>query len=48
MGKRYQAQGKIGLFDKEFAIKQLSEMGNPLEAISKVIDFEYFSRYGSF
>jgi transposase, IS5 family len=42
MSRRYKTQGKIGLFDKEFATKQLSEMGNPLEAISKVVDFEYF------
>ena len=42
MSRRYKTQGKIGLFDKEFATKQLSEMGNPLESISKVIDFEYF------
>ncbi|MEI6139312.1 MAG: hypothetical protein WCP85_08610 [Mariniphaga sp.] len=42
MSRRYKTQGKIGLFDKKFATRQLSEMGNPLEAISKVIDFEYF------
>ena len=42
MSRRYKSQWKIGLFDKEFATKHLSEMGNPLEAISKVIDFEYF------
>ena len=34
MSRRYKSQGKIGLFDKEFATKHLSEMGNPLEAIS--------------
>jgi len=42
MSKQYKSKGKIGLFDKQFAAEQLSEMGNPLEAISKVIDFEYF------
>ena len=42
MSRRYKTHGKIGLFDKEFATRQLSEMGNPLEAISKVVDFEYF------
>jgi hypothetical protein len=42
MSRRYKTQGKIGLFDKEFATQQLAEMGNPLEAISKVIDFKYF------
>lgn len=42
MSKKYKSKGKIGLFDKQFATEQLSEIGNPLEAISKVIDFEYF------
>ena len=42
MSKKYKSTGKTGLFDKEFAAEQLSEIGNPLEAISKVIDFEYF------
>ena len=38
----YNSQGKKGLFDEEFTIARLSSMGNPLEAISKVIDFEMF------
>ena len=38
----YKAQGKKGLFDEEFTREQLSSMGNPLEAISKVVDFEMF------
>jgi IS5 family transposase len=42
MSKKYKPTGKIGLFDKQFATEQLTEMGNPLEAISKVIDFEFF------
>jgi IS5 family transposase len=42
MSKKYKSKGKIGLFDKQFATEQLSEMGNPLEAINKVVDFEYF------
>ena len=42
MSKKYKSTGKTGLFDKEFAAEQLSEIGNPLEAISKVVDFEYF------
>jgi len=42
MSKKYKSKGKIGLFDKQFATEQLSEMGNPLAAISKVIDFEFF------
>ena len=36
------AKGKKGLFDEQFTIEQLSELGNPLEKISKVIDFEVF------
>lgn len=38
----YKAQGKKGLFDEEFTINRLSEIGNPLEKIDAVIDFEYF------
>jgi len=38
----YKTQGKKGLFDEEFSKERLSLMGNPLEAISKVIDFELF------
>lgn len=39
---QYKAQGQLGLFDKEFAQEHLSKMGNPLEALNKVIDFEMF------
>ena len=38
----YKTQGKKGLFDEEFTKERLFLMGNPLEAISKVIDFELF------
>ncbi|MCP5064781.1 MAG: IS5 family transposase [Ignavibacteriae bacterium] len=38
----YKTQGKKGLFDEEFTKERLSLLGNPLEAISKVIDFEMF------
>ena len=38
----YKSQGKKSLFDEQFTIERLSEIGNPLEAISKVIDFEMF------
>ena len=38
----YKPQGKKGLFDEEFTRERLSSMGNPLEAISKVIDFKMF------
>jgi len=42
MSREYKPTGKIGLFDKQFAAQQLTDMGNPLEAISKVVDFEFF------
>ena len=38
----YKTRGNKGLFDKEFTQERLSAMGNPLEAVSKVIDFELF------
>jgi IS5 family transposase len=38
----YKTQGKKSLFDEQFTIEKLSEIGNPLDAISKVIDFEMF------
>lgn len=38
----YKTQGKKGLFDEQFTIDHLSEIGNPLERIDTVIDFEYF------
>lgn len=38
----YKATGKKGLFDEEFNIERLSAIGNPLEKISNVIDFEMF------
>ncbi|CAN5918269.1 hypothetical protein BH11BAC7_BH11BAC7_16030 [soil metagenome] len=39
---RYKTQGKKGLFDEQNSIELLSEIGNPLEMVSKVIDFEMF------
>lgn len=42
MNEMYKAQGKIGLFDNQFAKQQLKDIGNPLEAVSKVVDFEMF------
>ena len=39
---RYKTQGKKSLFDEQNSIELLSEMGNPLEMVSKVIDFEMF------
>lgn len=38
----YKMQGKKGLFDEQFTVQRLSEIGNPLEKISNVIDFESF------
>ena len=40
--QEYKNQGKKGLFDEQFTIERLSEIGNPLEKISNVIDFEFF------
>ncbi len=40
--QRYKKQGNIGLFDKQFTKDKLSEIGNPLESILQVIDFELF------
>ena len=42
MSNTYKSQGKKGLFDEQFAVSHLSEMGNPIESISKVVDFEMF------
>ena len=38
----YKLTGKKGLFDEQYNIERLSEIGNPLEAIIKVIDFDMF------
>ena len=38
----YKTQGKKGLFDEEFTKERLSSLGNPLEAIRNVVDFEMF------
>lgn len=40
--QKYKTQGKNGLFDEQYAIDRLSKIGNPLETISKAIDFEMF------
>jgi IS5 family transposase len=39
---KYRTTGKIGLFDTEVRSEQLSKLGNPLEKLHKVIDFEMF------
>jgi transposase, IS5 family len=38
----YKSQGKKGLFDEALTKERLSVMGNPLDSVSKVIDFEIF------
>jgi IS5 family transposase len=38
----YKSRGNKGLFDEEFINERLSVIGNPLEAIKKVLDFEVF------
>ena len=38
----YKSRGNKGLFDEEFTKERLSNMGNPLAMINKVIDFEMF------
>jgi len=42
MKQKYKRTGKIGLFDQQEIYQKLSVIGNPLEMISKVIDFEIF------
>lgn len=42
MTQKYKKTGNIGLFDIQFTQEKLSAIGNPLEMISKVIDFEVF------
>lgn len=39
---KYKQVGNKGFFDKEESVELMSEMGNPLEKLSKVIDFEMF------
>lgn len=40
--QHYKPTGKKSLFDEQFTSEKLSEIGNPLDMISKVIDFEMF------
>lgn len=40
--KRYKTTGNRGLFDEQETYQKLSAIGNPLEKISKVIEFEIF------
>ncbi len=38
----YKGLGNVGFFDKHFDLAKLSDMGDLLERINKVIDFELF------
>ena len=40
--KRYKERKDIGLFAQEDQLKELSKLGDPLEKLSRVIDFEMF------
>jgi hypothetical protein len=40
--KKYKQKGVKGLFDEQEANEKLSKIGNQLEKISFVIDFEFF------
>ena len=40
--QNYKKTGNKGLFDEQETEQKLSRIGNPLEMISKVIDFEMF------
>ena len=39
---KYKPSGRIGLFDEEESRSKLSKLGNPLEKLHKVINFEMF------
>ena len=38
----YKKSGTVTLFDTQNIKENLSELGNPLERLSKVVDFEMF------
>ena len=40
--RKYKTTGNTTLFDKEDTERKLTEMGDPLERLSKTIDFEMF------
>jgi IS5 family transposase len=39
---KYKRIGRVGLFDKDETTSKLTKLGNPLEKLHKVIDFEMF------
>ena len=38
----YRKQGNITFFDNEETMEKLNSMGNPLDKLSKTVDFEMF------
>ena len=40
----YKKQGNISLFDSEDTMDKLNSLGNPLEKLSRVVDFEMFRK----
>ena len=40
--RQYKEYGNVSLFDSEITLQKLSNLGNPLEKLSSVIDFEMF------
>jgi IS5 family transposase len=44
MKQKYKSTGNLGLFDQQETVKKLSDIGNPLEMILNVIDFEMFRK----
>jgi hypothetical protein len=40
--QKYKKSGNRGLFDEQDTYQKLSAIGNPLEKISFVVDFEIF------
>ena len=42
--QKYKTNGNRGLFDEEMTCDQLSEIGNPLEKINLIVDFEIFRK----
>jgi hypothetical protein len=42
LSSKYKSKGRVGLFYKEDTGSKLSQLGNPLEKLHKVLDFEMF------
>ena len=40
--EKHKKTGRNGIFDSDFMQQDVSHLGNPLEKISKVLDFEIF------